>query len=423
MPGRLGSLYLLLCLVAIWSVPLTSYAQRSLDIKSADGSEIPVEVYGNAAGVRLIWLPAETGLQAADRVQARALAALGVEVWLADLFAARFLPLGQSSLDGIPAEDVTALIGAAGRDGAEVYLLAPGRGAIPLLRGVRLWQQQEGRSIAGVILLHPKLYVETPDPGEAARFVPVVTASNQAIYLFQPELSPWRWRLTEIVPALQTGGSDVFIQRLPAVRDRFYFRPDATAAEGEMARRLPRQLWLAMGRLQYIRHPRAAAPLLQSPAPVTTGRKAHALKPYAGDPQPAPLALPDLGGKRRQLRELQGRVVLVNFWASWCPPCVHEMPSMQGLYARYHPAGLEILAVNMAEDAATIQRFLRERVQVKFPVLQDSEGEALRAWGVFAFPTSYLIDRQGRIRYALFGAVDWQDAEIVRVVETMLQQS
>ncbi|MBD3669675.1 MAG: TlpA family protein disulfide reductase [Gammaproteobacteria bacterium] len=410
-----------LFLLLLFTITVNTVKAESIRyIESEGGTEIPVEVFAGGPGPRLLWLPPETGLKDADRVLARRLASLGVEVWLVDLFSARFLPLAQSSMDQMPAIDVSKVIDAATSDDRSVFLLGVGRGAIPLLRGVRLWQRQAGeRSLGGVVLLHPKLYLETPDPGEPARFMPVVTQSNQALYLLQPTLSPWRWRLGEISAALQSGGSALFMQTLPGVRDRFYFRPDATEREDALARVLPEQLLKAMNRLRYIEGGRRIVLEEPMPSPISTGKKERSLSPYVGNPEPPPLSLPSLAGGQVDLEDYKGKVVLVNFWASWCPPCVHEMPSMEALYRTYREQGLEILAVNMAEEGPVVARFLSEKVSVSFPILLDSDGKALRDWGVFAFPTSFVLDRQGHIRFALFGAVDWERNDVKDRLETL----
>lgn len=147
--------------------------------------------------------------------------------------------------------------------------------------------------------------------------------------------------------------------------------------------------------------------------------QARELKPYQGDPKPAPLALNDLAGKPVGLDDFRGRVVLVNFWATWCPPCIKEMPSMQRLHERLGKRGFTVLAVNMGETGAEVNDFLK-RVPVGFPILLDRDGAVLKSWKVFAFPTSYVIDPDGAIRLAVFGEVDWDAPEVIAKIEALL---
>lgn len=157
-------------------------------------------------------------------------------------------------------------------------------------------------------------------------------------------------------------------------------------------------------------------------AAVLSAGAAHAneLKPYKGDPQPPALSLRDLNGRTHTLRQYRGRVVLLNFWASWCPPCVHELPSMQRLQQRLDKRPFTILAVNMGEDLATVRDFITRKAKVKFPVLLDDQGEALKAWKVFAFPTSFVLDTDGKIRYALFGELQWDEPGVAAKLEALL---
>lgn len=413
------SLFLILCLLAL---PL--YAAENRALQTGEG-EVGYTHYA-APGKRLfIWIAPEAGLQDTERQAAEQLARqYQVEVWYPDLFEANFLPVVQSSMDRIPAVQVADLLQAATRSGKQVYFVSSGRGAIPVLQGVRLWQQANphGAQFRGAILLSAKLFVDTPDPGQVAELMPIAAASNLPIFLLQPDQSPWWWKLGSTIPALESGGSDVFIQRLRGVRDRFYYRPDATDTEWRLAGRLPGMLLQAARMLDTqaaARRPVQRA-VEEKTAPET--KKDRVLQAYAGNPLPPPLDLNDLDRTPRTLKDYRGQVVLVNFWATWCPPCVHEMPSMQRLQDSYHGKPFTIVAVNMAEDEATIHAFLRDKVRVNFPILLDSNGVALRDWGVFAFPTSYLLDKQGRIRYALFGSRDWDQPDITRVVNDLMSE-
>ena len=141
---------------------------------------------------------------------------------------------------------------------------------------------------------------------------------------------------------------------------------------------------------------------------VAAGARAHQVRPWT-QPVP-PLALKDLDGKTWELSALQGRAVLLNFWATWCDPCREEMPSLQALAQRHEGEGLLVLMVNYRESAGSIKRFL-ERVPLSMPVLLDSDGAAARAWTSRVFPTTVMIDRSGRPRHQVVGAVDWHGDE------------
>lgn len=391
-----------------------------------DTLDIPIEQFNADGDSLLIWLPSEAGLPATLRQTASILASRGVEVWLADLLEAHFLPVANSSMSKIPHTDVSELIEYARlKTGKTIYLTGSGRATIPLLHGAREWQLKYQQSVlfGGVILLSPKFYVETPDPGMPAQLLPVAEATNLPIHIIQPTDSPWRWKLAQTIPALEKNGSDASLQLIKDVRDRFYYRPDATATEKLKAARLPDMITSAIKLLKLDdRHPRAAVSKLEAPLNLTEGKKPRTLKPYPGSPAAYELSLNNLNEQAVDLKNYRNQVVLVNFWASWCPPCVHEMPSMQNLQRRFKSQGFEILAVNMAEEKATINTFLDEKVSVSFTILQDKDGEALKRWGVFAFPTSYIIGKQGRIRYALFGAVDWEDQDITEKIKYLLAE-
>ena len=424
----LRSLPLLLLKICLTSLLLGNsaslLAQQTITIDTAD-VVLSADVYSAKGNTLYIWLPPEGGFQAIHDKTAQKLSTLGIEVWLVDLFEARFLPPVASSLEQIPATDVSSLLAVAEQTGKQVLLVSSGRGTSPLLRGAHQWQQSRPahNRFRGVILLSPQFYTETPEPGQVAQLLPVVPHTNLPIFIIQPRLSPWFWKLEQTVPALQQSGSEVFVRVLPEVRDRFHYRPDATSIEQQRGNDLASLLHQAGSLLS--RLPAKTRPVTPFTAPnpvLAEGKKGRALKPYQGTSQPPALVLTDLQGKRHNLQDYRNKVILVNFWASWCPPCVHEMPSMQRLADKLGTEPFTILAVNMAEPEATIQQFLQTKVKVNFPVLLDQDGAALKRWGVFAFPTSFVIDKQGKIRYALFGSVEWDSEEILATFTTLLSE-
>jgi thiol-disulfide isomerase/thioredoxin len=153
------------------------------------------------------------------------------------------------------------------------------------------------------------------------------------------------------------------------------------------------------------------------------GRVALAAELKAVTPRPAPaLRLIGLDGKTHDLKDYRGKVVLVNFWANWCPPCRAEMPSMQRLYTMLKDRPFVILAVDMAEPEKDVRDFLRELrdVPLTFPILLDARGEAMKAWKVHVFPTSFVVDAEGTIRYAVAGSLEWDEADPSGKIESLL---
>lgn len=156
----------------------------------------------------------------------------------------------------------------------------------------------------------------------------------------------------------------------------------------------------------------ACLPWLAAPVP------AGELETYPEVGPTPSLALKDLGGKPHTLDDYRGQVVLLNFWATWCPPCLIEMPGMQRLKAALPDTAFTILAVNVKESREKAWRF-QKLVNVDFTVLRDTTGSVAEDWNVAVYPTSYLIDKTGRIRYVAFGALDWDSAEVIAVIRTL----
>lgn len=124
--------------------------------------------------------------------------------------------------------------------------------------------------------------------------------------------------------------------------------------------------------------------------------------PVNGQPAPAFSLNALAGGGVKMPAELVGKLVAIRFWADWCPYCRKEMAELQPVYARLHGRGLEILAVNVAQDADTVRRFV-EPLGITYPVLLDPDGATARAYGVKALPITWLVDARGVVRGKIVG--------------------
>lgn len=145
---------------------------------------------------------------------------------------------------------------------------------------------------------------------------------------------------------------------------------------------------------------------------------AQPLAPWGGEPAPR-LVLQDVGGATHDLERHRGKVVLVNFWATWCAPCRHEMPAIQRLRDALAHKPFAVLAVNVGERAPGVRAFLRE-TRLDLPVLMDASKRAARNWNVRVLPTTFLVGPDGRVRYRVIGDIDWSHPSIEGVITRLL---
>lgn len=131
-------------------------------------------------------------------------------------------------------------------------------------------------------------------------------------------------------------------------------------------------------------------------------------------------ALVDTTGKTWRPADLQGRAVLLNFWASWCEPCRAEMPTLQQVADLYGPDKLLVLAINFKEPVARALQFAKT-TGVSMPVLLDVDGRAARQWGVKVFPTTLTMDSRGRPRQRVQGEVDWTSSAADKLITGLIQ--
>jgi thiol-disulfide isomerase/thioredoxin len=143
------------------------------------------------------------------------------------------------------------------------------------------------------------------------------------------------------------------------------------------------------------------------------------LKAWTGGATP-PLVLQDLNGRTHRLADYRGKVVLVNFWATWCEPCRDEMPSIERLRQSLAGKPFEVLAVNIGEPLGRIERFL-EKMPLGFPVLLDRDSGAAKAWKARVVPATFLVGPDSRIRYVHYGELDWSSEPVRKRVAELLE--
>jgi peroxiredoxin len=121
-------------------------------------------------------------------------------------------------------------------------------------------------------------------------------------------------------------------------------------------------------------------------------------------------ALEDLSGRRLSLKDLKGKAVFLNFWATWCVPCREEMPTMEKLHGEFKGQGLEVVAINIKENKKEVRKFVDE-LRLTFTVLLDKDGKVSEKYGAWAIPLSYFINRKGEFVGKVDGAREWDGRE------------
>ncbi|MBH0191617.1 MAG: TlpA family protein disulfide reductase [Nitrospira sp.] len=155
-----------------------------------------------------------------------------------------------------------------------------------------------------------------------------------------------------------------------------------------------------------------------SPAVRTQASERHAVR--VGDEAPN-FRLRDLDGNLTSLSQYRGKVVLLNFWATWCGPCRVEMPAMEQLYRTYSRREFQILAVSTDPQGAAVTRPFQQKTGLTFPILHDPEMQIGLTYGARSLPMTFMVDRQGVVRQKIFGARDWDSAEARELIQLLMK--
>lgn len=440
----------LLSIISLWLMfmPFCLSAQsaqstQSFVVTDRSDNEITVEVMPADGELMVIWLVDHTEERRLFETMLDAVNRAGVEVWRVDLLADYFIARSSENIRTLSGEGVAALIEEAHRRSAKrIVLAAYDRLPLPLLRGVRQWQQSgaEAQSqsespldsrpesrLAGAMLFYPNLFGPPPIAGEDPEVDAIVAATNIPITIYQPERGTHRLRLPEVVEEFWRGGSSTFVYFVPDVRDWFFMNPLeddssdyrlATTAERQATAKVPQQLLQFAQIMDGLPKPLLAVSVS---AERQQEKRVTGLVKVNDSKVMPPFKLADMQGRQSSFGDFRGRITLVNFWATWCPPCVEEVPSLNRLAERYSGQPFAVVSIDFRESTETVAEFM-QKVAVDFPVLLDGDGKASMSWKVFSLPSSFIVDGQGRLRYSANRAIDWDSPEVWRVVDELLQE-
>ena len=304
--------------------------------------------------------------------------------------------------------------------GKTITLCGRGYSAIPALRGIQHWQQGNGTNasyLSGAILFSPELYATVPALGLDPVYEPIVDATNAPIILYQAEKRGNRWQLDKLLSRLEKGGATVYVQVMPGITGLFYDGDESPAALDTLER-VPELIVRSLDLLGKTPLPERALPLTDKVASSNSGLDLE-LKPFNGNPSPPPIDLADAAGRPLSRDDYRGKVTVVNFWATWCGPCVEEIPSLNNLRAQMAGEPFELISVNYAEGAEQVRKFMGQ-VKVDFPVLLDEDGTESARWNVLVFPSTFVIGPDGKIVYGVNGAIHWDAPEVGNQLKALL---
>ena len=149
----------------------------------------------------------------------------------------------------------------------------------------------------------------------------------------------------------------------------------------------------------------------------------HNLTPVTKIIAASDFELPNMDEEKRKLSDYRGKVVLLNFWATWCPPCIREMPSMERLHEQINADDFSVIAINQMEDGDQVFAFTGQlEIDPTFEILFDSRSEVSQAYAVRGLPTTYLIDKQGNIRYRAVGGREFDHPDVVKIINGLIKE-
>ena len=399
------------------------FAGEELEIELSSGSTISIDAYTSSGDTLFLYLPSERGFGKGHVPTVQQLALDGYDVWVADLHSSYMMPKYRSSIGHFNIDDLIELIDfAKNKSFKKIFFLTSGRGAQLALKVAYQWQLNNPKLdlLRGHILHSPHLIDGKPDFGRVAKYIDVAKYSNLPIYMLLPQFGTKYFRGEEIAKQLEKGGSSVFIHRFKEVHGGFHMRDakDLTKIDVQAKDSLS-EVYIRAVRLMNtvsISEPLTANKNIQKSSKVIFSEPR--LKLYQGK-QNIRLKLNTFDDKLVDISKYKGRVILLNFWASWCRPCVKEIPSLVRLQQQFGQDDFKIVTINIGESKEQIIEFMK-KVKMELPIMLDADGQAVKDWGVYAYPSSFVLDRKGVIRYAYRGALEWDSQPIINTIGELL---
>jgi len=411
---------MLFALYLIMPSTLLAAAMESKIEILAENIDVDFKVYRSNGKDVILWIAPDYGFRKGHHELAKLLSESGLEVWMMDVTEALFLTRGSSSMKSLTGDYISEAIKRLHtRTNKNITLMSSFYGAIPILRGARKWQLSKPKTsyLSGAILFSPVLYGSVPTLGKDPDYLPIADATNIPIMIFQGGNTGMRWQLKTLLNKLHKNNSPAYSQIMTGITSLFYKEKRAKHVE-RYFKSLPLKIKTSLRILK------ATPSALQALSLIPSAGPKHSLdielRAYKGSVVPYPIMLNANTGKNYVRDGYKGKVTLINFWATWCPPCVEEIPSLNDLQKEINHPDFEILSINFAESREEISSFLT-KIKVDYPILMDLNGDLSRKWKVIVFPSTFIIGRDGKIKYGVNAAIDWNTDKTRAAIRKLLK--
>lgn len=343
-------------------------------------------------------------------------------IWYLDTPEALFIERSRINMRSQDGTFVKDLVSHAAQSFAEIIVVTADVASVPVLRGLRSWQQTasktERQQLKNVILLYPSLFVNAPMAGEIPEFFPISYQSALPITILQPSNGSQANTIVLSEKALKMGGSLVQTIDVPIATDGYFKYQDIRPMAADAAQRIHETTEQQIKTVNRIKYQVAQLEPIELDAP-----ESQIVSGMIKLPEPKAMqsiALSALNGEMIKVPEdYQGKALLVNFWATWCPHCVEEIPSMNRALEQLDKDRFAMISISYKDTQEIMQEFVKE-VQVDFPILMDYDGKVSESWNVFAFPSSFLIDANGVIHYSINAGSIWDSPEMLNYLKEVM---
>lgn len=396
----------------------TAFCYDEFIVPVSAETDIDVVKYTAKGEYLALWLAPEYGFREQHQTFAELLNQQNIEVWQSNIAESLFLTQSPTSLRQLDGTHIAEIIEYASHTtGKKVFLIGDSYAAVNVLIGAHKWQQRKHKSahLIGAILFSPFTYAYLPELGKTPEFMPIVSATNIPLMIYQAKNSGNVNQFENLITQLQQHNNPVYSKFMPDIFNLFYENPPTDQMTKQM-HIVPRNIRKMIPILE--RHKLPLSPIsFKNIIPTKSGKDIF-LKEYIADMKTTPIDLADIDGTQFIKNSYKNQVTVVNFWATWCPPCVEEIPSLNRLAKKMKNTPFQLISINYAEDKNTIIDFMK-RVNVEFPVLIDNKGSFAKQWNVVSYPSTFVIDLTGNIKYGVNSAIEWDSPEVIYKLKSL----